>query len=80
MFGRGESSRLRTDVRRAIKIYGGRLTTRDACEFCYPDQFVNGPVAVNPKAYAYTRATLAQYCRPIGRARGGGRPILWEVK
>jgi hypothetical protein len=79
MYGRGESSRLRTAVRRAIQIHGGRLTTRDAAEVAYPDSFIAG-LPLNERKYGYLRVALARYAQPVGRSRHGSRPILWQAK
>jgi len=79
VYGRGEHTRLRAAVRHAIRLHNGKLSTRDAAEIAYADHFIGG-TPLNERQYYYVRSALARYARPVGRARHGSRPILWEVK
>jgi hypothetical protein len=69
-------SRLRKIVRKALKEYGGRVTTSDIAQLAYPNIW-----PLDKQHYRYARWALQSYARPVGRpCKGYGRSIIWEVR
>jgi hypothetical protein len=67
-------SRLRSLVRKALKEFGGRVTTSEVAQLAYPGQW-----PLNKSAYGHVRWALRSYARPVGRPHGG-RSIIWEIR
>jgi hypothetical protein len=67
-------SRLRSIVRKALKAYGGRVTTADIAQLAYPGQW-----PLNKSAYGHCRWALRSYADPVGRPHGG-RSLVWEIR
>jgi hypothetical protein len=69
-------SRLRKIVRKALKEFGGRVTTSEVAQLAYPGQW-----PLNKSAYGHVRWALKSYARPVGRpCKGYGRSIIWEIR
>jgi hypothetical protein len=67
-------SRVRKIVRKALKAYGGRVTTSEVAQLAYPGQW-----PLNKSSYGHCRWALRSYADPVGRPHGG-RSIIWEAR